>query len=213
MKLYLVRHGQTDWNVARKFQGDTDIPLNEKGIKQSYIVKEKLNNINIDLCISSPLSRALETAKIICDNTQGDRAIVGADTIVVNNNEIYGKPKDRQDALRMLRDLQGKSHKVYTSIAVLIEKNGEYKEAMHEAIKYEHEQYKKAVVSAKWAPLVYNGNVVCAKAFAFESAEKILDKEIVRVYDGDKNFIALYQYDTRKDEYSIIKMFYSKSDM
>ena len=71
---------------------------------------------------------ALDKAKIIFDNTQGDRAIIGADTIVVNNNEIYGKPKDRQDALRMLKNLQGKTHKVYTSIAVLIENNGEYKE-------------------------------------------------------------------------------------
>ena len=68
MKLYLVRHGQTDWNVARKFQGDTDIPLNQTGIEQAHMVKEKLNNINIYLCISSPLSRTLETARIICDN-------------------------------------------------------------------------------------------------------------------------------------------------
>ena len=71
---------------------------------------------------------ALDKAKVIFDNTQGDRAIIGADTIVVNDNEIYGKPKDRQDAIRMLKGLQGKTHKVYTSIAVLIEKNGEYKE-------------------------------------------------------------------------------------
>ncbi|MGN1299143.1 MAG: Maf family protein [Candidatus Scatovivens sp.] len=71
---------------------------------------------------------AYSKAKIIFDNTQGDRAIIGADTIVVNNNEIYGKPKDRQDAIRMLKNLQGKEHKVYTSIAVLIEKSGAYKE-------------------------------------------------------------------------------------
>ena len=71
---------------------------------------------------------ALDKAKIIFDNTQGDRTIIGADTIVVRNNKIYGKPEDRQDAINMLRDLQGGMHKVYTSIAVLIEKNGEYKE-------------------------------------------------------------------------------------
>lgn len=71
---------------------------------------------------------AFDKAKVIFDNTQGDRVIIGADTIVVNNNEIYGKPKDRQDAIRMLKGLQGKQHKVYTSIAVLVEKNGEYKE-------------------------------------------------------------------------------------
>ena len=71
---------------------------------------------------------ALDKAKIIFDNTQGDRAIIGADTIVVRNNKIFGKPKDRQDAINMLRQLQDGMHKVYTSIAVLIEKNGEYKE-------------------------------------------------------------------------------------
>ncbi len=71
---------------------------------------------------------ALDKAKIIFDNTQGDRSIIGADTIVVRNNKIFGKPKDRQDAINMLRQLQDGMHKVYTSIAVLIEKNGEYKE-------------------------------------------------------------------------------------
>lgn len=77
---------------------------------------------------------ALEKAKIIFDNTQGDRTIIGADTIVVKNDEILGKPKDRQDAIRMLKMLQGDVHEVLTSIAVLIEKDGEYKE-INEVIK------------------------------------------------------------------------------
>ncbi len=67
-------------------------------------------------------------AKEIFDNTQGDRTIIGADTIVVKENKILGKPKDRTDAIKMLRQLQGGMHTVYTSIAVLIEYQEKYKE-------------------------------------------------------------------------------------
>lgn len=71
---------------------------------------------------------AYKKAKIIFDNTQGDRAIIGADTLVVKDDKIYGKPEDREDAIRMLRELQGKKHYIYTSIAVLIEKREKVKE-------------------------------------------------------------------------------------
>ena len=65
MKLYVMRHGQTDWNVAGKIQGSTDIELNETGIKQAEATKEKLLGENIDVIISSPLKRARKTAEII----------------------------------------------------------------------------------------------------------------------------------------------------
>lgn len=68
MKILLTRHGQTDWNVLRKVQGRTDIELNETGIKQAEIAREKLLNYNIDLIISSPLKRAKKTAEIIENN-------------------------------------------------------------------------------------------------------------------------------------------------
>lgn len=64
----------------------------------------------------------------VFNNTQGDRAIIGADTIVVKNNKVYGKPKDRAEAIKMLRELQGDYHIVYTSLSILIEYHEEYKE-------------------------------------------------------------------------------------
>ncbi len=64
----------------------------------------------------------------VFNNTQGDRTIIGADTIVVKNNRIYGKPKSREEAIRMLTELQGDDHEIYTSLAILIEDQGEYKE-------------------------------------------------------------------------------------
>ena len=64
----------------------------------------------------------------VFNNTQGDRTIIGADTIVVKNNKVYGKPKDRDEAIRMLKELQGDYHIVYTSLSVLIEYREKYKE-------------------------------------------------------------------------------------
>ena len=45
--------------------------------------------------------------------------MIGADTIVVSDGSILGKPKDEADAVRMIRSLQGRSHKVYTGVAIL----------------------------------------------------------------------------------------------
>jgi septum formation protein len=69
-----------------------------------------------------------QKAMSVFDNTQGDRAVIGSDTIVVKGEKIYGKPKNRESAIKMLRELQGARHTVYTSLAVLIEERGEIKE-------------------------------------------------------------------------------------
>lgn len=65
MKLLLTRHGQTDWNIEGKIQGQTDIELNATGIKQAESTREKLLKEKIDIIISSPQKRASKTAEII----------------------------------------------------------------------------------------------------------------------------------------------------
>lgn len=65
MKIYVLRHGQTSWNVDRKIQGKQDTELNEVGIRQAYEAKEKFNMLNIDLIMCSPLKRTKKTAEII----------------------------------------------------------------------------------------------------------------------------------------------------
>ena len=67
MKIVLVRHGETDWNLEERLMGQRDIPLNERGREQAMVLKEKLANLDFDCCYTSPLSRAKETAEIICD--------------------------------------------------------------------------------------------------------------------------------------------------
>lgn len=67
--LYLVRHGETDWNAQRRIQGSTDIPLNEVGRQQAAETGRLLARRQWDAVFASPLSRALETARIIAQET------------------------------------------------------------------------------------------------------------------------------------------------
>lgn len=69
MKLYVTRHGQTDWNRQRKVLGRTDIPLDSVGLAQAELLAQKLTNSNIDLIISSPLKRAHQTAEAVAKAT------------------------------------------------------------------------------------------------------------------------------------------------
>lgn len=65
MLLYIVRHGETDWNKRHKVQGRTDIPLNDYGRRLAEETAEGMQEIPLDLAYTSPLLRAKETAQII----------------------------------------------------------------------------------------------------------------------------------------------------
>lgn len=65
MKLYFVRHGETDWNVVKRLQGRTDIPLNERGVELARRTGEALRDVSFTRAFASPLSRAMETARLI----------------------------------------------------------------------------------------------------------------------------------------------------
>ena len=66
--IYIIRHGQTDWNIEHRTQGQTDISLNANGIKQAELSTKKIENLKIDNIISSDLKRAYMTAQIINKN-------------------------------------------------------------------------------------------------------------------------------------------------
>jgi len=66
-KIILIRHGVTDWNLVKRYQGHTDIPLNESGQKQARDTAKLLTNIPIDIIYTSDLSRAYQTAEIIAE--------------------------------------------------------------------------------------------------------------------------------------------------
>lgn len=67
LQVYLVRHGETLWNAARRIQGQSDSALTEKGEQQAYQVGERVKKLGITHVISSDLGRTKRTAEIIAD--------------------------------------------------------------------------------------------------------------------------------------------------
>jgi len=68
LRIYLARHGETDWNRERRLQGDTDVPLNSTGRQQAAQLAERLKGVHLDMVYSSTLSRSRDTAEIVRGN-------------------------------------------------------------------------------------------------------------------------------------------------
>lgn len=71
MKIYMIRHGQTEWNKSGRLQGQTDIALNENGRELAAKVGQALKRIPFDRVISSPLIRSVETAQLVLAENEG----------------------------------------------------------------------------------------------------------------------------------------------
>ena len=67
MKLYVARHGQTVWNAANRVCGITDVELTEKGIEQAQELAKLVSEAKVDMILTSPLVRAMDTGKIVSE--------------------------------------------------------------------------------------------------------------------------------------------------
>ena len=93
-KIYLFRHGETDWNVLHKMQGSKDIELNENGIQQAKQNAEFLKDFGIEYIYSSPLKRAYVTGKFLADKVGIGIEIVD-DLIEANFGKYEGVEKSK----------------------------------------------------------------------------------------------------------------------
>ena len=99
-------------------------------IKTSDVDETLLPNLSIE---EQSKRLAYIKAKAVFDETDGDRVIIAADTLVVKDNKIYGKPHSKEEAIEMLKDLNNSEHIVITGICIS-EVNGEYLEQIDCAI-------------------------------------------------------------------------------
>lgn len=108
-----------------------------KELLKLIVPEFKVIKINIEEVLENGLTFAEQAirlsyikAKSVFDKTEGDRIIIGSDTIVVKNGKIYGKPSNEADAKRMIKELlQGdRSHKIITGLTVMVQKDDIYKE-------------------------------------------------------------------------------------
>ncbi len=69
MRLILIRHGETEWNVTLQYQGHANVPLNERGREQAQRVAQRLRHLGVTALYASDIARAWETAQIIATAT------------------------------------------------------------------------------------------------------------------------------------------------
>ena len=106
MRLYIVRHGETQWNTEGRLQGQADIPLNEKGRAIARATAMGMKEIHFDAAFTSPLIRARETAQILLDKILDDYDFTGSEVALMVNGlggtplmELYILNNDVQDIL------------------------------------------------------------------------------------------------------------------
>lgn len=92
MKLYVLRHGETNENITKVMQGNMETILNETGVKQSLSVRDKVKDAKINLVISSPKKRAIETAKLAAP---GIEIITDERLLSRNHGEFQGLTRNQ----------------------------------------------------------------------------------------------------------------------
>ena len=105
MNIYLIRHGETDWNRKGMFQGREDIALNENGIEQAKLCGKALKGEKFRAVITSPLIRAQRTAEIIAENLAIEQVVVEEGLIERDFGKISGlSPQEREAFLESDKD-------------------------------------------------------------------------------------------------------------
>lgn len=153
-KLYVVRHGETDWNIKGILQGKTDIELNENGVRQAKLLKNKINIDDIDVVICSPLKRTKQTAEILVANKKN----IIYDELILERDfgDFEGKPiefdliskqwdyklndksnniESIKDCLKRAEKFINKLNKEYSNKKILIISHGAFIKTLHFCIK------------------------------------------------------------------------------
>lgn len=101
----LIRHGQTDWNVEYRYQGTSDIPLNDTGHDQAQLLAESMRGESWDVIYSSPSSRAFDTAKAVAAAIGIDEAAIIPDSNFMERG--YGEAEGMNGAERAAKWPEG----------------------------------------------------------------------------------------------------------
>ncbi|MGI9527348.1 MAG: 2,3-bisphosphoglycerate-dependent phosphoglycerate mutase [Weeksellaceae bacterium] len=199
MKLILVRHGQSQWNLENRFTGWKDVDITEKGKEEALKAGEILKDEKIDIAFTSKLIRAQHTLEIILD-------VLGKNDLKVIENKALNE--------RAYGDLEGlnkaETAKIHGAEQVHIWRrsydiappNGEsLKDTYHRVIPYFKTQIKPELQQNKNVLVVAHGNSLRSLIMYLESLtpEEILKREIATgipiIYEFDSNLSLLNNSD------------------
>lgn len=110
MIIYLIRHGKSEGNLSGVHQ-DAQSPLSEKGLEQANLVAKRFETIPIDMIISSPMTRAMQTAEIISKATNKQVEVNNLLSEIKRPSEVVGKVHDHPDVVKIKTVLDDNWHK------------------------------------------------------------------------------------------------------
>lgn len=186
MNIFLLRHGETDWNRTERLQGHMDIPLNQNGKTQISHAADVLAELShdIDLIISSPLSRACESAEIVADRLAYEKENIviepllmercfgeGEGLTVDERTEKY--PNDIYPGMESIEDLLKRAHSAFEKIVTSYHDHQNILMVAHGAILY-------AIVTA-----ITNGQIPYGGKVAKFDPGSI---HLIRYFDGAIEF-------------------------
>lgn len=103
MHIYLMRHGETDWNIARRMQGRADIPLNANGLRQARQAAAGMRKLPIDRILTSPLRRARQTAQAVAAG-RGVPVLIEEDLVEMGFGVLEGIPLKESPECQVIFD-------------------------------------------------------------------------------------------------------------
>ena len=209
MKLYFIRHGQTDWNIVKRLQGATDIPLNENGEELARRTGEGMKDIPFDLIYTSPLKRAFRTAELVRGNR--DIPIISDDRLreicfgdyegLISKSEGYSIP-DPEFSNFFKKPESYKTPPNGESIESLIKRTGEFLEELKSK---DELQDKTILISSHGAAvraLLCNNEKCDISGFWGEGVHKNCGVSLAELRDG--NFKLIWEnhvfYEERKEK-------------
>lgn len=173
--------------------------LEQVGIKDyEIIVSQVEEKMDIGLKIEERVKKlSFEKAKAVLEKTEGDRIVIGADTIVEKDERIYGKPKDREDAKRMIKELKNSKVNIITAMTVLIQKKEEIIEKIDSIVT---EVYIKDMTEEEIEKWLDTGKAMDkAGAFSIQEEFSVYIERIVGDYNGAMGLSTSKLYDSIKE--------------
>lgn len=138
-RVYLVRHGQTEWNRELRFRGRADIPLNENGHRQASAIADALTDEGISAIYTSPLRRSIETAQPVAvvlhldittvqgliDISYGEWEGLGYDEVRRRYAKLYREWEERPDLVKFPNgeSLDDARRRSFSALTEIVEKN------------------------------------------------------------------------------------------
>ena len=151
--LYLVRHGQTDWNLFKRANGSTDVYLNRTGIEQAKQLAESLKDIKFDACFCSPYTRARQFCEIIYNDFQ---IIFDERLVEINCGEFEGLEETTEMMQALFKAFQTGA-KGTERFDLFIKRNCEFCDLIAEEYKGENVLIVTHAVNARVINYFFNG--------------------------------------------------------